>query len=352
MSSDNRIVYLDIAKGIGIILMVMGHSFIGRVFDILLHGFHMPLFFFVSGLLFTCKADKRWLEVFLGKCRTILIPYAFFGLLTYGIWAALNGGRVSGAKLLNPLWHLLWYNSAGLVISGEFWFLSAMFFASLCFDGLFRFVGKPLLRAGILILLALCGSLFRWKFKMELPWSLLSAMVGAGFMGIAFFLRRNAEKGGFFRRIFQLRWYEIVILTLIYGVLSWVNGPVNMRKSIYSIVPLFWLNAVVMSVVIVNLSIRLEAASRGFAALCRGYLAAVGRDSITYLCINSLVLYFLNMSYQKLFGKGPDICREAVCFVLTMAIIYGFNRVVMKTALRVFLGRRSLKSETGKPHAA
>ena len=110
-----------------------------------------------------------------------MIHSAFFGLLTYGIWAALNGGRVSGAKLLNPLWHLLWYNSAGLVISGEFWFLSAMFFASLCFDGLFR------------------------------------------------------------------------------------------------------------------------------------------------------------------------ICREAVCFVLIMAIIYGFNRVVMKTALRVSLGRRSLKSETGKP---
>ena len=352
MASDDRIVYLDIAKGIGIVLMVMGHSFIWRWFDILIHGFHMPLFFFVSGLLFTFKADKRWHEVFLGKCRTILIPYAVFGLLIYGIWAVLNGGRVSGEKLLAPLGHLFWFNSSGLVISGEFWFLSAMFFASLCFDGLFRFVGKPLLRAALLVVLALFGSLFRWKFKMELPWSLLSAMVGAGFMGIAFFLRRNAEKGGFFRRLFHLRGYGIAMLVLIYGVLSWVNGPVNMRKSIYSIVPLFWFNAVVMSVVVVNVSIRLEAASRGFAALCRNYLAAVGKDSITYLCINSLVLYFLNMSYRKFIGNDPKICREAICFLLTMVILYGFNRVVMKTALRVFLGRRSLKSETGKPHAA
>lgn len=348
--SSGRIQYLDIAKGIGIILMVMGHASFGEGFSHYIHGFHMPLFFFVSGLLFTFKPDKSWGEVFAGKCRTILIPYAFFGLLTYGIWAATRGGRVTGADLLTPLQRLLWNNSHGLAISGEFWFLSAMFFAALLFDGLFRFVGKPVFRAGLLILLALFGCLFRWKFDMELPWSLLSAMVGMGFMGIGCFLRQNAEKGGFARRLFHLRWYEIAALALISGVLIFVNGPVNMRRSVYSIVPLFWFDAVVMSLVIVVLSMKIENLPlNGVLGRCRNLLAGVGRDSITYLCLNSLVLHILGGTCQKFFGSRPGIFHSAVIFALTMVTIYWFNKFTMKTDARVLLGRRPLKYETEQP---
>ena len=350
--SSGRIQYLDIAKGIGIILMVMGHASFGEGFSHYIHGFHMPLFFFVSGLLFSFKADKSWGEVFSGKCRTILIPYAFFGLLTYGIWAATRGGRVTGADLLTPLQRLFWNNSHGLAISGEFWFLSAMFFASLFFDGLFRFIGKPLLRTGLLIVLALFGCLFRWKFDVELPWSLLSAMVGMGFMGIACFLRQNAEKGGFARRLFRLRGYEIAALALLSGILIFVNGPVNMRRSLYSIVPLFWFDAVVMSLVIVNLSMKIENLPlRGFADRCRNWLAGVGRDSITYLCLNSLVLHFAGGFYRKIFGSRLGLCRATVIFVVTMVIIYWFDKLMMKTDARVLLGRRPLNSETERPRA-
>ncbi|MBQ7696088.1 MAG: acyltransferase family protein [Lentisphaeria bacterium] len=348
--SSGRIQYLDIAKGIGIILMVMGHASFGEGFSHYIHGFHMPLFFFVSGLLFTFKADKSWGEVFMGKCRTILIPYAFFGLLTYGIWAATRGGRVTGADLLTPLQRLFWNNSHGLAISGEFWFLSAMFFASLFFDGLFRFVGKPIFRAGLLIALALFGCLFRWKFDLELPWSLLSAMVGMGFMGIGCFLRQNAERGGFARRLFQLRWYEIAILALISGVLIFVNGPVNMRRSLYSIVPLFWFDAVVMSLVIVDLSMKIENLPlNGVLDRCRNWLTGVGRDSITYLCLNSLVLHFAGGAYQKIFGRSLSLCRAAVIFAVAMAVIYWIDKVMMNTNARVLLGRRPLKSGTERP---
>ena len=351
MKSDGRILYLDIVKGFGIVLMVMGHSSFGEVFYHYIHGFHMPLFFFVSGLLFTFKSNKSWNEVFLGKCRTILIPYVFFGLATYGIWAATRGGRVTRSDLLMPLQNLFWINSHGLAISGEFWFLSAMFFASMFFDGLFRFIGKPVLRAVILIAMALFGCLFRRMFNLELPWSLLSAMVGMGFMGIAFFLKQKAAEGGAAKRLFDLRWYEIAILALISGALIFLNGPTNMRRSLYSIVPLFWFNAAVMSLVIVNLSMKIENLQlTGFADRCRNWLAGVGRDSITYLCINSLVLHFAGGFYRKFFGSRVDLCRAAVIFVIGMVVIYWFNRLMMKTGARVLLGRRPLKYETERSH--
>ena len=108
-----------------------------------------------------------------------------------------------------------------------------------------------------------------------------------------------------------------------------------------------------MSAVVVNLSMKIENLPlHGIFDYCRNYLVEVGRDSISYLCINSLVLYFLKELYQKFIGKGPDVCRAAICFVLTMAIIYVLNRLIMKTNIRVILGRKLLKSETGKLHAA
>lgn len=41
--------FITIAKGIGIILMVLGHSGFYDYGNAVIHMFHMPLFFFVSG---------------------------------------------------------------------------------------------------------------------------------------------------------------------------------------------------------------------------------------------------------------------------------------------------------------
>lgn len=49
---NNRISYLDIFKGFGIFFVVFGHvTHIGALRDYI-WNFHMPLFFFVSGLLY------------------------------------------------------------------------------------------------------------------------------------------------------------------------------------------------------------------------------------------------------------------------------------------------------------
>ena len=51
---SHRIEYLDIAKGIGMILVYIGHCRIPGDNPLFqwIYSFHMPLFFFISGLLF------------------------------------------------------------------------------------------------------------------------------------------------------------------------------------------------------------------------------------------------------------------------------------------------------------
>lgn len=57
----NRVSYIDFFKSIGILLMIMGHIGFGNTFDIYIHAFHMPMFFFISGYLFHNYDFKKFI---------------------------------------------------------------------------------------------------------------------------------------------------------------------------------------------------------------------------------------------------------------------------------------------------
>ena len=86
----NRNQIVDIAKGIGILFVVFGHNPIvlqpkGELFNVIF-SFHMPLFFFLSGIFF--KPNKSFVDTFTNKADSLLKPY-FTTLLFIGIAFAL-----------------------------------------------------------------------------------------------------------------------------------------------------------------------------------------------------------------------------------------------------------------------
>lgn len=82
--TQKRLHYLDIAKGIGIILVVTGHSGMGSEGLLSwLSSFHMPLFFVISGMLLFHRKEESLplMESIRKKAKSILIPYSFFSLI-------------------------------------------------------------------------------------------------------------------------------------------------------------------------------------------------------------------------------------------------------------------------------
>ena len=85
-AAGHRVDLIDGAKGVGIFLVVLGHN---TVFSLNLvdakqaiYLFHMPLFFFLSGLTF--KLDMPLAQMIYRRWRTLLVPYfavAFASLL-------------------------------------------------------------------------------------------------------------------------------------------------------------------------------------------------------------------------------------------------------------------------------
>ena len=92
----NRLEWADIAKGLGIILVVFAHTLVPKLREssitikfiwIFIYNFHMPLFFFVSGYLFEKNlgryTDKAAFTV--KKARLLMLPYLMFSLIAYAI---------------------------------------------------------------------------------------------------------------------------------------------------------------------------------------------------------------------------------------------------------------------------
>ena len=87
-----RIQYLDIARGLSIILMVMFHVIPKCLISEIVYSFHVPLFIIISGYFFK---DEEPIKILLKKIVTnLLIPYAIIILLVYLIQSLIVGNLI------------------------------------------------------------------------------------------------------------------------------------------------------------------------------------------------------------------------------------------------------------------
>lgn len=88
--AKKRIDWIDAAKGLGIFFVVWGHiTYRPSEIDYFIYSFHMPLFFFLTGLF--VSADGQDLGRFLvRKMKSLLLPYYFFSAITFVVFYLLS----------------------------------------------------------------------------------------------------------------------------------------------------------------------------------------------------------------------------------------------------------------------
>ena len=137
-AENSRLKFLDIAKGIGILLVVMGHSIpdastfqaISNSSFALLHkiiySFHMPLFFFLSGFLAKPLLDSaQKVKSLTKKFYRLIVPYFFVGLCYLPL-------KLIFSQFANKAYDFgeFWKIFIGINPYGELWFLYALFISS------------------------------------------------------------------------------------------------------------------------------------------------------------------------------------------------------------------------------
>lgn len=148
-SKAERIDWIDAAKGIGILLVIIGHSI--SIFSIrgAIFSFHMPLFFICSGLTFrfSNSTEVWWKKIRKAFPKTVILAFGLYvlrTLLTF-VKSALLGHAVE-LSITEMMGAMLY--SSGTEISetipaiGAVWFLVALFFCRSIMDGVHFFAGK------------------------------------------------------------------------------------------------------------------------------------------------------------------------------------------------------------------
>lgn len=131
-SMGERSFFIDIAKGLGIFLVVIGHANVPLGLGFLVFLFHMPFFFFISGMLYS---PRPVLEYWRHKTLSLMVPYFIF-LLAFSVprtWGVLfHTTDLSAAQRAHEIFHMTLrslYGGKMLVgDTGVFWFVSCLYF--------------------------------------------------------------------------------------------------------------------------------------------------------------------------------------------------------------------------------
>ena len=101
-----RIAWIDIVRGIGIFLVILGHTYRSNQVLNWIVSFHMPLFFILSGWLRGCNRKPfEWKTFILKKIQAFLVPLAIFQSVTYLYWLVIES-RFREFDF-GPMWFLI-----------------------------------------------------------------------------------------------------------------------------------------------------------------------------------------------------------------------------------------------------
>ena len=81
LPKKERINWIDLLKGFGILLVIYGHNL--PYFEKYIYSFHMPLFFFISGLMHPNKINFKVIKK---RAKQILAPYFLWSFLLFLFW--------------------------------------------------------------------------------------------------------------------------------------------------------------------------------------------------------------------------------------------------------------------------
>ena len=310
---NSRILYIDYMKAIAMILVIMGHvNFANGDVKAWIYSFHMPAFFFCTGLVLRAEIIS-FKDTLQKKFRRLMLPYL--------LWALLY------AKFTVPHCMKIVYGSywsiAGSGSSTNLWFLPVMFMALFFFylyvkTGLAnRLFCKYLLMVTTFVIGCLLPHL-----KFGYPWG-----ADVAFVAFAFILFGNISQDYIMRlfSFFKAHFSMALTITLLFFLLMLVGtqtyhlndpsgGWVQMKIASYGNYGLFALTAVLGTLMLLFLSIFIELLDE------RGnkWLSFVGQNTLCIFVVHKPIINCFKVLFQ--YVQTPDMIALFVTTIGTLML--------------------------------
>ena len=344
--AKRRIQWVDYGKGFAMLLVFWGHTICPDGARDVLYAFHMPLFYFLSGYVFSIRKYADFKSFVWRKFRTLIVPGAFFGAVCL-IGDALNSmlmGEHGAGTLVS--------RAIGLFVElrgGDYyvvpWFFTSLFAIEIAAYVMLRHITQR--AGGILslgILLSLVGYLYCVYIGHTVPWALETACSGFLFFVLGYLVHHYGQRlpRWVLAPGFGVLW---LFVTLVFALLNVkVSGMrLDIDLNHYGWYPFYMvaaLSGVMMGVCFMRGLERLRCAP------IHAMLLYVGRNSLIFYCFNQLALRIVLEIFQRfgVFVGTLDVMQQCLGLVIVALAC------VLCVPLAEF-ANRMLPGVMGKRHA-
>lgn len=340
IKKGDRISWIDVARGIGIFLIVFGHTSGGGFLTQVLYAFHVPLFFFLTGTVYRKKQSLK--TFFLTKIKRLLIPYWVWGIVSILIFIPANyllhmvGDDIGFIK---NLFGLIYANSRNGLMTWNrpLWFLPCLFLSLSIVEVLeswilYRKESTNCKRVFIICCFLFVGIVWNKAANWILPFQLESAIAMVAFIeaGISF---SECDCGVKISSLLFEAKIILLIVCVIVGVgLSYLNGYTDARVCSYGRIPVIYIatsfllgTAVILLANLINHNKSLE---------------LLGRNSLSILLMHKFpILGFqkvIPFTKQILNNDSPDSITRMLTTLL-VSLICIFLCLIISKVIAMFL---------------
>ena len=339
-NKSQRIEWIDNAKGIAILLVIIGHIGLwiqGRWNFRFVFGIHLVMFFLLAG--YTSKKKELTAEFLSARFSKLMVPY-FYTCLAIMITDIINSYlfaekdiAVITSIIKTDLIRSFFASGAKTTFAnielntriGAIWFLPAMYFSIILFQLILHFICEDDFALGLVsAIISILGMISSRFF--EVPFSIQSGMMAVFFLWIGYEIKKK-------ELLSLIKWPHCIlaIIVLVIGI-----------KNNYC-----WSDfcGVSMADVIISLIVGLSGSTVLYfgAKNYKGRLLNwIGQNSLIILCFHLYSLETLGRYYDAILNRTPfegdtriyiRMIMEIVFAVFGAAIVIGIKKIKIRDIL-------------------
>ena len=326
---NKRLNFLDIAKGISIMLVVFGHIVYDQnnTIRIWLYSFHMPLFFIISGCLLNLTNKKRTLKEFIiKKIPSLLLPYLSFAIINYFFLMAV-AWKGNYLTLQLAIDHIIYIFK--LCGRSAIWFLPCIFISEVSFKLINDNISNFVIKISIIIVIFIIP--FFLKAQPDTLLLVLSRSCTAiGFIAAGNYLFNIITK-------INLSSLQLVLIFSTNILLTYINGAVDLFELKFNNPVYYTLNSIIGSLAIIFLSKKLNE---------NKILDYYGKNSLIVMGTHIMLISVYNVTLLKIFNSYIPTFYSYTHPIIALITIISFECGVIyffNTYLGFLLGKYKKK---------
>lgn len=324
-----RIAWIDTARGLGLLAVFIGHLNVPYA-SAWVYTFHMPLFFFLSGLLYPGCVKYSFIQFAWRRFKSLVIPYFTLGAVIALFYCCVYAWHHEPTSVYHEMLR-------SFLVQEHFWtiwFLAALFLTQLIYFGIDRCFSRwkyaVSIASAALCLVGLARYRIGWG---SLPWNLDIAFVAQLFFHLGYRFMHNRKVQDSFLKV-KSRFYSlgIIVLCLIINLvaakacMALSMQSLDMSIGMYGNEVLTFLAAIAGILLIVTIGSMIN--SKFFTYLGRNTMILFSWHS--RIVIVACCMIYAHFGLFQQFGLGISYLRAFLTLMIILIILVPVNEVIKR----------------------